>query len=156
MQVFSLLKANPDLLELIAQILGQAPRLADQLSKQPRTLEAVVGAEFAKPLYSAEQLAEEFDLVIPNSTPRDEAMDRARVLVREHQFRVGIRLLAETITAEQAGLGFSNIADQTLKKLLSPGTRGRGSKTLPLPPPEGASLRLTRAGEGWGEGLGVS
>ena len=118
-QVFSLLKANPDLLELIAQILGQAPRLADQLSKQPRTLEAVVGAEFAKPLYSAEQLAEEFDLVIPDTTPRDEAMDRARVLVREHQFRVGIRLLAETITAEQAGLGFSNIADQTLKKLLA-------------------------------------
>ena len=118
-QLFSMLKANPNLLELIAQILGQAPRLAEQLKRQPRTLEAVVGADFVRPLPSSAQLAQEFDAVIPDATARDEAMDRTRVLVREHQFRVGVRLLAETITAEEAGLGFSNIAEQAIAKLLA-------------------------------------
>ncbi len=118
-QLFSMLKANPNLLELIAQILGQAPRLAEQLKRQPRTLEAVVGADFMRPLPSLAELDQEFDAVIPNATARDEAMDRTRVLVREHQFRVGVRLLAETITAEEAGLGFSNIAEQAIAKLLT-------------------------------------
>ncbi len=118
-QLFSMLKANPDLLELIAQILGQAPRLAEQLSKQPRTLEAVVGPDFVRPLPDAKQLSHEFDLLIPDSLSRDEAMDRSRVLVREHQFRVGVRLLAETISGDEAGLGFSRIADEALRKLLA-------------------------------------
>ena len=118
-QLFSMLKANPNLLELIAQILGQAPRLAEQLKRQPRTLEAVVGADFMRPLPSLVELTQEFDLIIPNATARDEAMDRTRVLVREHQFRVGVRLLAETITAAEAGLGFSNIAEQAIAKLLA-------------------------------------
>ena len=117
-QLFSMLKANPNLLELIAQILGQAPRMAEQLRHQPRTLEAVAGADAFKALPTPEELAEEFDTIIPALMPRDEAMDAVRVLVREHQFRVGLRLLAETITADGAGEGYSAIADQTIKTLL--------------------------------------
>ena len=117
-QLFSMLKANPNLLELIAQILGQAPRMAEQLKHQPRTLEAVAGADAFKALPTAKELAEEFATTIPPSTPRDEAMDAVRVLVREHQFRVGLRLLSETITADEAGEGYSVIADQTIKTLL--------------------------------------
>ena len=37
-QLFSMLKANPNLLDLIATILGTAPRLAEQLSARPRVL----------------------------------------------------------------------------------------------------------------------
>ena len=117
-QLFSMLKANPNLLELIAQILGQAPRMAEQLKRQPRTLEAVAGADAFKALPTPHELAEEFATTIPVSAPRDEAMDGVRVLVRENQFRVGLRLLAETITAVEAGEGYSTIADQAIKTLL--------------------------------------
>ena len=118
-QLFSMLKANPNVLDLIAQILGQAPRLADQLKRQPRTLEAVAGADFARALPTEAQLQNEFDNSISNNTAIDEAMDLSRVLVREHQFRVGVRLLAETISPLEASLGFSNIADQAITKLLA-------------------------------------
>ena len=37
-----MLKANPNLLDLIATILGTAPRLAEQLSARPRVLDAVL------------------------------------------------------------------------------------------------------------------
>jgi [glutamine synthetase] adenylyltransferase / [glutamine synthetase]-adenylyl-L-tyrosine phosphorylase len=118
-QLFSMLKANPNLLELIAQILGQAPRLAEQLKNKPRTLEAVAGADFRRALPTQSLLRAEFDAVISNDMERDEAMDLLRVLVREHQFRVGVRLLADTITPQEASLGFSNIADQAIIKLLA-------------------------------------
>ncbi|MDE2445753.1 MAG: bifunctional [glutamine synthetase] adenylyltransferase/[glutamine synthetase]-adenylyl-L-tyrosine phosphorylase [Alphaproteobacteria bacterium] len=118
-QLFSMLKANPNLLELIAQILGQAPRMADQLKRQPRTLEAVAGADAFRPLATPQELAAEFALIIPADARRDEAMDAVRVLVREHQFRVGLRLLSETISAEEAGQGYSAIADQAITTLLA-------------------------------------
>jgi [glutamine synthetase] adenylyltransferase / [glutamine synthetase]-adenylyl-L-tyrosine phosphorylase len=117
-QFFSMVKANPSLLQLIAQILGAAPRLAEQLSKRPNTLEAVVSPDFFKAMPSREQLQQELDFAIPDNTPRDDAMDRARVLGRELQFRVGVRVLSETLTAEQAGAGFSMVADVLLQKLL--------------------------------------
>ena len=117
-QLFSMLKANPTLLDLVAQILGQAPRMAEQLKHQPRTLEAVAGADAFKALPTPEELAEDFAIAVPLSASRDEAMDTVRVLVREHHFRVGLRLLSETITSDEAGLGYSAIAEQAIKTLL--------------------------------------
>src|SRR6266436_2740593 len=44
-QFFSLLQANPALLELIAEIMGSAPRLAEQLARQPILLDGVLSAD---------------------------------------------------------------------------------------------------------------
>ncbi len=117
-QLFSMVKANPSLLSLIAQILGAAPRLAQQLSQQPRTLEAVVAPDFFSSTVTAESLQRELDQTIPPGTPREEAMDRARVIAREQMFKVGVRILSETLTAEEAGRSYSLIADAILGKLL--------------------------------------
>jgi [glutamine synthetase] adenylyltransferase / [glutamine synthetase]-adenylyl-L-tyrosine phosphorylase len=118
-QLFSMIKANPSLLDLIAQILGAAPRLAEQLSQQPRILEAVVAPDFFSAVLQVKNLVTELNEVIPDHTPRDEAMDRARVLGREQMFRVGVRVLSETISAEEAGQGYSLIAGALLQKLLA-------------------------------------
>ena len=118
-QLFSMIKANPSLLALIAQILGAAPRLARQLSQQPRTLEAVVAPDFFSSQVSSENLQLELDQTIPIGTPREEAMDRARVITREQMFKVGVRILSETLTAEEAGRSYSQIADAILAKLLA-------------------------------------
>jgi [glutamine synthetase] adenylyltransferase / [glutamine synthetase]-adenylyl-L-tyrosine phosphorylase len=117
-QLFSMIKANPNLLDLIAQILGSAPRMAEQLSRYPRTLEAVVAPDFFKLLPSSDALRDEINDLILNDTPRDQAMDRARVFAREHMFRVGVRILSETLKAEDAGQAYSRIAEAVLRKLL--------------------------------------
>lgn len=41
-QLFSLFQANPHILELVAQIMGNAPRLADWLSRKPMLLDAMI------------------------------------------------------------------------------------------------------------------
>jgi glutamate-ammonia-ligase adenylyltransferase len=118
-QLFAMLKANPGLLDLIARILGTAPRLAEGLSRRPRVLEAVLEPGFFGPLPDRSQLQAQADQVIPADLPLEEAMDRARVLGREQQFRVGVRVLSDTVSAEDAGTAFANIADMLIGKLLA-------------------------------------
>jgi [glutamine synthetase] adenylyltransferase / [glutamine synthetase]-adenylyl-L-tyrosine phosphorylase len=118
-QLFAMLKTNPGLLDLIAQILGTAPRLAQGLSRQPRILEAVLDPAFFGPLPSREALIQTAGALVPQGLPLDEAMDRMRVFGREQKFRVGVRVLSETVSAEEAGQGFTHIADTVLNTLLA-------------------------------------
>ncbi len=116
-QLFSMIKANEKLLELLAAILGSAPRLAQQLSRKPRILEAVLDPSFFGPLPSAAEISNTLLQSLTPDIPLEESMDRARVLGRELMFRVGVRILAESVSAEDAGLGFSNLADQLIQTL---------------------------------------
>lgn len=116
-QLFSMIKANAHLLDLLSKILGSAPRLAQQLSRQPRTLEVVLERGFFGPLPLRQDLVANLDAMIPDATPLEEAMDRARIFGREQLFRVGVRTLSETVSASEAGLGYANVADVLLQKL---------------------------------------
>jgi [glutamine synthetase] adenylyltransferase / [glutamine synthetase]-adenylyl-L-tyrosine phosphorylase len=117
-QLFAMLKTNPGLLDLLAQILGTAPRLAHGLSRQPRILEAVLDPAFFGPLPSPDALLFAVRSLVPHGLPLDEAMDRLRVFGREQKFRVGVRVLSETVSAEEAGQGFTQIADCVVSTLL--------------------------------------
>jgi [glutamine synthetase] adenylyltransferase / [glutamine synthetase]-adenylyl-L-tyrosine phosphorylase len=110
-QLFSMLKASPDLLQLLARILGTAPRLAQNLSDRPRILEAVLDPHFFGPMPTQSDIAKLIEQQLPPSLVLEEAMDRARVLARELNFRVGVRVISETVSAAGAGEGFSRIAD---------------------------------------------
>ena len=116
-QLFSMLKANPNLLDLIATILGTAPRLAEQLSARPRVLDAVLDPGFFGALPRADEVKNMIASIIPESTPLDEVVDRVRIIGREQMFRVGVRVLSETVSAVEAGAAFSSIAELLLQRL---------------------------------------
>ena len=118
-QLFAMLRANPGLLDLLAQILGTAPRLAEGLSDRPRVLEAVLDPAFFGPLPDLTTLQSALQAMAPATLSLDEVMDRVRVFGREQMFRVGVRVLSETVTAEGAGRGFANVADAAIARLLS-------------------------------------
>ena len=54
---------------------------------------------------------------IPESTPLDEVVDRVRIIGREQMFRVGVRVLSETVSAVEAGTSFSTIAELLVQRL---------------------------------------
>ncbi len=116
-QLFSMLKANPNLLDLIATILGTAPRLAGQLSARPRVLEAVLDPGFFGALPRASEIEATIASVIPEGTWLDEVVDRVRIIGREQMFRVGVRVLSETVSAVEAGAAFSTIAELLVQRL---------------------------------------
>jgi glutamate-ammonia-ligase adenylyltransferase len=116
-QVFSLFRSNPDLLGLTATILGAAPRLAAELSHRPKVLDAVLDPGFFGPLPTRAELEPLIAAAIPSGTPLDEVIDRARVIAKEQMFRIGVRILSETVGASEAGAAFSDLADAVLSRL---------------------------------------
>ena len=110
-QLFSLLKQHPGLLDLVAQIMGTAPRLARVLGRSRRVLDAVLDPGFFGTLNSDSSLrrllAAEFD-----AAPEFQAfLDRTRVVGGEQAFLIGVRVLTGTIGPENAGSAYTMLAD---------------------------------------------
>ncbi|MGE0241061.1 MAG: bifunctional [glutamine synthetase] adenylyltransferase/[glutamine synthetase]-adenylyl-L-tyrosine phosphorylase [Parvibaculaceae bacterium] len=116
-QLFSLLKSNPGLLDLIGTILGTAPRLAEELSHRPKVLDAVLDPGFFGTLPKAGEISALVAAATPPETILDETIDRVRVVAKEQAFRIGVRILAETVGAAEAGGAFSDLADVVLARL---------------------------------------
>ncbi|CAN5212095.1 bifunctional [glutamine synthetase] adenylyltransferase/[glutamine synthetase]-adenylyl-L-tyrosine phosphorylase [soil metagenome] len=116
-QLFSLLRSNPNLLDLLATILGTAPKLAHELSRRPKVLDAVLDPGFFGPRPGVEEIERLFDSAMPPGTPLDEVVDRARIVAKEQMFRIGVRILSETVGAEETGAAFSDLAQIVLSKL---------------------------------------
>ena len=116
-QLFSLLKANPRLLNLLATILGSAPRLAEQLSQRPQVLDAVLDPGFFGVMPAREEIRNFVTAAIPTGTPLDESADRCRIIGKELAFRIGVRVLSETVSAVEAGTAFSRLAGVLLETL---------------------------------------
>jgi [glutamine synthetase] adenylyltransferase / [glutamine synthetase]-adenylyl-L-tyrosine phosphorylase len=116
-QLFSMLKANPHLLDLLCRTMGTAPKLAQQLSRQPRTLEAVLDRNFFGALPTLAELQENLAPLLVAHPGFEDIIDQLRIFVREQMFRVGVRILSETVTAEEAGQAYSNIADIAIQAL---------------------------------------
>ena len=116
-QLFSLLKANPRLLDLLATILGSAPRLAEQLSRRPKVLDAVLDPGFFGAMPTEAEMSQLIASAMPAGLALDEAADRARILGKEQAFRIGVRVLSETVSAVDAGTAFSDLAGLLLGRL---------------------------------------
>ena len=49
--------------------------------------------------------------------PLEDVLDRARVLGREQRFRIGVRILSDTVAGAEAGQAYSNLADVLIAQL---------------------------------------
>ncbi len=116
-QLFSLLRANPSLLQLVADIMGTAPRLARILSSRRRVLDAVLDPGFFGSLPERRELDMLVDAELAGVADYQEALDRARVIGSEQAFLVGVRLLTGTISAEQAGGAYAALAERLVGAL---------------------------------------
>jgi glutamate-ammonia-ligase adenylyltransferase len=110
-QLFSLLKQRPALLEMIAAIMGTAPRLSRILSKRRRVLDAVLDPGFFGSLADRAHLDAMIAAELADARDFQAALDGARLLANEQQFLIGVRVLAGTISAAQAGGAYALLAE---------------------------------------------
>ena len=116
-QLFSLLSSNPNLMRLIADIMGTAPSLAKVVSHRHRVLEALLDPAFFGELPNNDQLQ---DLIISEfSQCRDyqDTLDRARVIGQEQAFLIGVRLLSGIIRASNAASSYTQLAETVIEEL---------------------------------------
>ncbi|MBF0375800.1 MAG: glutamine-synthetase adenylyltransferase, partial [Alphaproteobacteria bacterium] len=115
--VFSLLYQNPPLLDLLAEIMGNAPRLADHLARHPQILDAVLTQGFFAPPPEASDLDVDLDRVLAAADDYQEVLDLARRWANDQKFRVGVQVLHGKLSPEAAAGALSDIADSLLSRL---------------------------------------
>jgi len=113
-QLFSLLRQNPPLLDLIAAIMGSAPRLARILSKRRRVLDAVLAPGFFGALPTDTDLDAIVAAELAGATDFQDVLDRARRVGHEQVFLIGVRVLTGSISAAQAGGAYALVAERMI------------------------------------------
>ncbi len=116
-QLFSLFKANPALLELVAAIMGSAPRLAAHLARRTVLLDSVLSPAFYTPLPSAAQMTSELAALLDAANDEQDILDDARRWANDRRFQVGVQQLKRIVTPSQAGTAYSAVAEATIAAL---------------------------------------
>ena len=119
-QLFSLFRANPGLLRLIALIMGTAPRLAERLAGSTRLFEAMLTPDFIEELPSRAALSAELDDTLAAARSTEDLLDRARVWAQARQFQVEFLVLTARLSAHGGLDQLTAIADLLLERLLAP------------------------------------
>jgi [glutamine synthetase] adenylyltransferase / [glutamine synthetase]-adenylyl-L-tyrosine phosphorylase len=114
-RLLSLLRQNPDLIALIALVLGTAPRLGDILARNPQVIDALVDPSFFGALPGDAELARRFDAALAQSRYDEDLLERIRMFGLEYMFLIGVRILTGTVTARQAGQAFAQLADAVIR-----------------------------------------
>jgi [glutamine synthetase] adenylyltransferase / [glutamine synthetase]-adenylyl-L-tyrosine phosphorylase len=115
-QLFSLFAARPQFLDLLAKIVGSAPRLATYLARNPAIMDALLDADFLTSLPSRAELDARFAAQMTGSY--EETLDAARRFTREAIFRVGVQIVEGVARAEAAGPALTDIAECVMAGLL--------------------------------------
>jgi glutamate-ammonia-ligase adenylyltransferase len=113
---FRLLEARPNLAGLLAKILAHAPALADQLSRRPELFEGLFDASS----FEMPPPAEEFTQLLAGAMrgqPYDVALDRARRVVNERRFALGVQLIDLRRDPLEVAHGYARVAEGTLAAL---------------------------------------
>jgi [glutamine synthetase] adenylyltransferase / [glutamine synthetase]-adenylyl-L-tyrosine phosphorylase len=116
-RLLSLLRQNPDLVELVARVLGTAPRLADTLAQHPEVLDPLIEPAFFGALPGQEKLAASLARALAETGTHEDFLDGVRRFGQEQIFLVGARILSGTVSAQQAGEAFAAIAGTIVRAL---------------------------------------
>jgi glutamate-ammonia-ligase adenylyltransferase len=117
-QLFSLFRANPRLLALVADLMGTAPRLAGHLSRHTSLFEAMLAPDFFEAVPPAEALAVELDRALARASDVQDTLDAARHWAQAREFQIGLQVLLGLLDGAAAGQSLTAIAEIVVRALL--------------------------------------
>lgn len=119
-QLFSLLHANSWLLDMLAEIMGGAPALAERLSRNPALLDAVLTPGFFDPIPDRQTLGRELEDTLAQARDFQDVLDLSRRWANDRRFQAGVHILRHTSDVDESGRALSEIADSVLAGLYQP------------------------------------
>lgn len=138
-QLFSLFEANPQLIDLLVDIVGTAPALANHLAKSPIVFDAVIGGDFWTPWPKLFNLEHQLSNLIKLETNYEQKLEVSRKWKKEWHFRIGVHLLRGITNVNQAGTQYAELAEAVLQ-VIFPIVISEFSKKHGKPPGRGASI----------------
>ncbi|MRX49367.1 glutamine-synthetase adenylyltransferase [Paracoccus sp. S-4012] len=123
-QVFSLFEANPQLIDLVADICGTSPGLAAHFARHPGVLDSVIAGSFFAPWPGERGLRDALAAAVATALRGpgggyERALDAARRFAHDWQFRTGVHHLRGLVDAEEAARQYADIADAVLGVLFA-------------------------------------
>ncbi len=118
-QLFSLLVSQPRLLNLLAAIMGAAPKLAETISRRPRVLDALLEPAFFENVPSQAELDQRLAEQFLEARSYEDALDRARIFGQEQKFLIGVRILTGSVSVAEAGFAYTRLAETLISRLFT-------------------------------------
>lgn len=116
-ELLSMLRSNEALRNLVADILGSAPRLAATIATRPHVLDAAIDPAGLRGAEIDRNGDDRVAVALNGANSTEEFLDRAREVAREEMFLIGVRLLGGA-APERAGDGFSHLAGLIIRATL--------------------------------------
>jgi glutamate-ammonia-ligase adenylyltransferase len=110
-RLISLLSQNKELVALVALVLGAAPRLSDMMARQPQIMDGLIDPRFFGAMPDQDELSARLAATLSDANSYEEFLDRLRLFGQESLFLIGTRILSGTVSAQQAGVAFADVAE---------------------------------------------
>jgi [glutamine synthetase] adenylyltransferase / [glutamine synthetase]-adenylyl-L-tyrosine phosphorylase len=110
-QLFSLFQSRKGLLDLVAEIMGTAPRLAEHLARTPTLLDHVLSTDFYIELPHTSELEAELQSDLELAENEEDVLDRVRWWTHDREFQLGVQLLRGVIGPDDVAHGLTDLTD---------------------------------------------
>ncbi len=119
-QIFSLFEANPQLIDLIVDVLATAPALGRHLARNSGVLDAVIGGDFFAAWPGVAALRADLGTAMAAMADYERKLDAARRWAKEWHFRIGVHHLRGLIDAFEAAKQYSDLAEAVVGAVWEP------------------------------------
>ena len=147
-QLFSLFEANPQLIDLLVDVLGTSPALAEHLSRNAQVFDAVLTGGFFADWPGREVLQAELAAILSREGDYESQLDAARAWKKEWHFRTGVHHLRGLINADEAARQYADLADAVVAAVLPIVEEQFAAKHGPAPGRGGVVLAMGSLGSG--------
>ena len=136
-QLFALFEANPQLIDLLIDIVGTSTGLAQYLAQNAQVFDAVIGGSFWSDWLGVDALSKDLCNELNALGDYERKLDAARRWGKEWHFRIGVHLLRGITNPEQAANQYAELA-QAMVQGLWPEVIKQFSGKYGIPPGRGA------------------
>lgn len=116
-QLFALFQANHALLDLVAEIMGAAPGLADRLMRRPLLLDSLLETNSAANT-DMETLHATLETALAQARDYEDVLDICRSWAADRFFQIGVGIMQGRLFAMEHGPILSSCADTALQALV--------------------------------------
>ncbi|MEP3274865.1 MAG: bifunctional [glutamine synthetase] adenylyltransferase/[glutamine synthetase]-adenylyl-L-tyrosine phosphorylase [Stappiaceae bacterium] len=152
-QMFSLLRSNPGLLRLLATIMGDAPRMAQIVSRRAHILDSVLDPAFFGAMPDRDAFVRRLERSLGDARSYEDILDRSRIFGQEQMFLIGVRVLSDTLSAGQVGKAYARLAEVMVSRLFE---AAKTEMALNHGIVEGADVAVLAMGKLGGEEMSAS
>jgi glutamate-ammonia-ligase adenylyltransferase len=116
-QLLSVFYSNPNLLDFIADLMGDAPQLAEDVTRNPALLDFVLDPRFFEPPAALPRLIAELTRTMAAAPHLEAAVEECKRWTNEHRFQVGALVLRGLMDPIAAGRALADIAEAVIVAL---------------------------------------